>query len=100
MTTSMVPPALLPSLEVAVPLRVREMRCLCFERRAARAAEAASVIAEHGDDSLFRSKAKGATRRAFVALASAIALGAQQPGGITFVGRHWEAPPATREDRP
>lgn len=61
---------------------------------AARAAETADVIAEYGDritaPGNFTDPADRRDRgRAFAAMATAIALGAHQPGGITWAGHHW-----------
>jgi len=48
------------------------------------------MIAEHGDDILFRSKRKGATASAFNALAEGIAILSFAPGGVKVFGGHWE----------
>ena len=48
------------------------------------------MIAEHGDNILFRSVKKGETAAAFNALAEGIAILSFAPGGITFMGDHWE----------
>lgn len=49
------------------------------------------IIAEHGDDLLYKSKKPGETARYFNQLADAISVMAFQPGGITFFGEHYEA---------
>lgn len=87
-------PALLPMLELAVPLRILEVRGLSWELRKELAAEAEQEIASHGDNILFQGAKKGDTARAFVALATGLAVLALQPGGVTFAGRHWEDRPS------
>lgn len=49
------------------------------------------MIAEHGDNILYRAKRRGDTAAAFNALAEAIAILAFAPGGVTFLGEHYEA---------
>lgn len=69
------------------------MRELPWERRQAIARECAQEIASHGDALLYKTKEKGATARAFAALARGLAVGAFAPGGITFAKLHFEAEP-------
>jgi hypothetical protein len=87
-------PALMPVLELAVPLRILELRYGSWGVRKALAAEAEQTVAEHGDDLLFGGPTKGATARAFAALVTGLAVLALQPGGVSFAGRHWEARPS------
>lgn len=77
-------------LEVAVPMRIAEMRTLAEGDRQGLAAEAGQFIAEHGDDLMFRSK-KGRSAAAFSQLVTGLAALAFSPGGVTFAGMHWEA---------
>jgi len=84
-------PLLAVSLECAVPLRILEHRKTDPEERIKRARELANVVASHGDDILYRSKRRGESAAAFNALAEGIALLAYAPGGVTFLGAHWEA---------
>jgi hypothetical protein len=48
------------------------------------------IIASEGDLILYRSKKKGQTARAFNALCRLLAIGAFFPGGIKFMGMHFE----------
>jgi hypothetical protein len=83
------PPALLPALEVSVPLFIAELRGTSHWQRVSLAREDADQIAAHGDALMFRGTKKGQAARSFNALARGLAIGAYQPGGITFAGRHW-----------
>lgn len=76
------------SLQAAVPLWIDDMRGWDFERRARAAASCSQAIAEHGDDLMFGGRH---CKEAFNKLALGIACGAYQPGGITFLGDHYEA---------
>jgi hypothetical protein len=76
------------TLQAAVPLWMHAVRSWSFERRIQEAAKCADVIAAHGDDLMFGGKH---TADAFNKLALGIACAAYQPGGITFMGEHWEA---------
>jgi hypothetical protein len=75
-------------LQAAVPLWMHAVRTWSFERRAAAAAECAQIIAEHGDDLMYGGEH---TVEAFNKLALGLACAAYQPGGVTFMGDHWEA---------
>ena len=79
------------TLSAAVPLWIERVRGYSEERRLDRARECAQVIAEKGDRILFRGKKVGETAAAFNALAEGIACAAFQPGGLDFLGDHWEA---------
>jgi hypothetical protein len=109
---------LLLFLEAAVPLRAMEMSQWPPERRVQEAAAAADLIA-HGADVLFRPdgtlpESTAARLRAptvltltreqaaagikasgfrpaeiFNAIAKGLAIGALQPGGVTWFGQHW-----------
>jgi hypothetical protein len=75
------------SLEVAVPLRIFEIRDWTLKKRMEVARHCAEVVASHGDDLQFGGKH---TADAFNKLALGLAVMAYQPGGVTFMGRHWE----------
>lgn len=82
--------SLLPiALAAAVPLwiaRLRQRGCIDdLERRTA----LAHLLAEHGDDILYRSAKRGDTTRAFNALAESIAMLSFAPGGVNAFGTHW-----------
>lgn len=50
----------------------------------------ADIIAVHADAIIRRDPNHGAALT-FNAIARALAVGAYQPGGVTFAGQHWEA---------
>ena len=79
------------SLDTAVPLWVLRHKHRSFEELQLIARQASQVIAEHGDDILFRSARPGGSAYAFNALAEAIAILSFMPGGVTVFGRHWES---------
>jgi hypothetical protein len=79
------------SLAVAVPLWIDRYRDFCWEEGYRRAQICMQVCAEHGDDILYRTKGK--TADGFNRLAEGLAILASSPGGVTFAGQHWEAPP-------
>lgn len=71
-----------------------------MQRAYAEAGDLADAIAEHGDrltnSGSFRDPAHRAERaRVLSAMATCLALGAMQPGGVTWAGRHWCTDPAT-----
>jgi hypothetical protein len=78
------------SLEAAVPLWVLRVRSYTIAERDERLQYCGQMIAEHGDDILFRSKKKGGTAAAFNALAEGIAILSFAPGGVNVFGGHWE----------
>jgi hypothetical protein len=99
-------PAIVSTLEAAVPLWVWESRRLTADQRYARMKACAETVAHYGDQILYRSKGtrtrwtdgveipgSPGTAMAFNRLAEGIALGAYQPGGITVFGLHWCAGP-------
>jgi hypothetical protein len=81
------PPALLPCLALAVPLRIEELRAKPPAQRVELGRRCGELIAEHGDDLLFGGKF---AREAWMALVSGLAACAFAPGGVTFAGLHWE----------
>ena len=100
-------PAIVSTLEAAVPLWIWERRNWRPEHRIARAKHCGETVAHYGDQILYRSKARPpkweqgqkihdgspGTARAFNDLAEGIACAAYQPGGITVFGLHWCAGP-------
>lgn len=77
---------LLLTLEMAVPLTIAEVADWTFEQRQAAAREASAMVAHHGDHLLYGGRH---TAETFNALARGLAVGAYQPGGVTFAGAHW-----------
>jgi len=98
--------ALVPLLELAVPLWIHHWRGSTPFTRTSRAAYCGEMVGAHGDLLMFRSRpvpartldggtevdATPGTAELFDRLAEGIALGAFQPGGITMFGHHWEVP--------
>jgi hypothetical protein len=98
--------ALVPLLELAVPLWISHWRGSTPFTRTSRAAYCGEVVGEHGDVLMFRSRPVPArtleggiemeaipgTGEVFDRLAEGIALAAYQPGGIDLFGHHWEVP--------
>lgn len=56
----------------------------------ARAQELGQIVAEKGDVIQFKGKKPGESAFAFNALAEGLALLARCPGGVKFLGDHWE----------
>jgi hypothetical protein len=74
------------ALSAAVPLKIADLADYSPDARARLAVGCADAIAAHGDDLQYG----GADCvPAFAALARGLAVGAYQPGGITFAGTHW-----------
>lgn len=84
---------IMATLEVAVPLWIMRVRTWDEETRMSRGRIVGYILAEHGDDILFRGPKKGDTTRAFNAMAEGLAIAAFSPGGVTFFGRTWTAGP-------
>jgi hypothetical protein len=80
-------------LEVGVPLRMHEIKSRKgpHDFDLARCREFAPVLASKGDVLLFRSKNKGETGELMARLIDALAVLACVPGGVDFLGLHWEA---------
>lgn len=82
-------------LEGLVPLHMMRLnRPGEMSRARAEAQDLGDVIAEAGDrltaSGNFRSPSDRATRSQVLnAMATCLALGAHQPGGVTWVGAHW-----------
>jgi len=85
---------LLPlTLDVAVPLRIDEIRRRGGPTAAdlKKAQDYGITLASRGDRLLFRSKKKGETAELFNGLAHAVAVLAFLPGGVTLFDRTWSA---------
>lgn len=82
-------PGLLIALEAAVPLEIASVRNWSLEHRQIAAAEAGDAISGHGDALMFGSGKRGETAGVFTQLARGLAIGACNPGGVTFAGMHW-----------
>lgn len=76
-------------LAFLVPITIAEFRPLTVEARMVRAGEDSSNIA-HNADQLIRGQADRRSRKNSVlaSVARAMAIGAFNPGGITFLGVH------------
>jgi hypothetical protein len=83
---------LLTALQVAVPMRIMDLRALPPGARTNQirwwAEDAAGVIAARGDILQYGGK-RGKSAAAFDWLARGLAAAAFSPGGITFLGVHW-----------
>jgi hypothetical protein len=77
------------SLQMAVPLWAFELRARPADLLLARASgELADIVASKGD--VIQFKVKGETAKAFNALAEGLAILSFCPGGVTFMGDHYE----------
>lgn len=82
---------LIATLGAAVPLWIMRLERQPWSYIAQRAPECAQIVAEKGDIIQYRSKKEGESAKAFNALAEGIAICAFFPGGVTFMGLHFEA---------
>ena len=84
---------LLLVLEVGVPLRAHEIKSRGgpsdFDLQRCR--DFAPVLASKGDALQYASKKKGEAADLMAQLIDAVAVLACMPGGVTFLGQHWEA---------
>lgn len=78
---------LVETLRIAVPMWQHDVAAMDAVARAARGVELSQIVAEAGDQLLFKGPR---TREVFNALAEGIAIASYAPGGITFHGVHWE----------
>ena len=78
------------ALGAAVPLWVFKLRQQPWKVLSKRAHECAHIVAEKGDILQYRGKKPGETAAAFNALAEGLAILSFCPGGVTFLGEHWE----------
>jgi len=95
------------ALMASVPLFIEQLRDTTPDERVILGRDQAHIIAHSGDNILYRSKKRGETATAFNALARGLAIGAYQPGGVTFAGIHFctdhaacEAAERATDDRP
>lgn len=79
------------TLATAVPLWIMRLEQQPWSYIQERSKECAQIVAEKGDIIQYRSKKEGETAKAFNALAEGIAILAFAPGGVTFMGMHFEA---------
>jgi hypothetical protein len=87
------------TLSAAVPLWIEELKRKPIRHVLARAQACAQVVAEKGDVLQFRGK-RGESAAAFNGLAEGLACLAFAPGGVRFMGMHFEAvhPAAARQE--
>ena len=83
------------SLSAAVPLWIQELQGFTWAEILKMADEAATIIASQGDTLMY--KTKGKTRETFNQLAKGLAALSFAPGGVTFLGMHFEARHAAAE---
>ena len=79
------------SLSLAVPLCIERARRYTEQEFKKRAEVAGAIVAERGDLIQFRGGKRGRTAEAFNALAEGLALLSFRPGGVHFLGMHFEA---------
>jgi len=79
------------SLETAVPIWINELQEVPFEELMDRAKTCGWEVAEKADTLLYGSKKIGGTAEVFNRLAEGLAILSFVPGGVNFLGRHWEA---------
>lgn len=81
-------PALLPTLDFAVPLKILDLEHCSTHDLAVLTKQAVEQVAAHGDALMYRSE-RGAAAEAMKHLIRGLAALAYCPGGVTFAGRHW-----------
>ncbi len=79
------------ALSAAVPLWIAEFKHLPWSAVEAIARESGQAVASTGDVIQFKGRKKGESAKAFNHLARGLAALAFAPGGVTFLGDHWEA---------
>ena len=79
------------ALSAAVPLHIHELQGVDETEMVRIAHTCVDEVASRGDSLMFRSR-KGASAEAFNALARGLAILAHAPGGVEFLGQHWEVP--------
>jgi len=84
------PPHMAIALSAAIPLWVEELKRKPLADLIAEGPALAQVIGEKGDVAQFKSKKKGETADAFNTIARALAILSFMPGGVTFLGEHYE----------
>lgn len=78
------------SLQAAVPLWAQQHSQRSWDFIRERIPICVEVIASHGDNLLYRSKKKGETAEAFNRFAEGLAILSFAPGGVKFLGLHFE----------
>ena len=78
------------ALGAAIPLWVAELRKRPWSEIQAVVYECADIVTAKGDAILYRSKKKGETAVTFNALAKGLAALSFAPGGVTFLGDHYQ----------
>lgn len=78
------------TLALAVPLWIERLKTKPWSELAAKAKEAADVVASKGDIIQFKSKKKGETASAFNGLAEGLAILSFAPGGVKFLELHFQ----------
>lgn len=81
------------TLDLAVPLWIERFKERPWSELKERADACQEVIAHQADQVLFKTKAgkdQVGTAEAFNRLAEALAILSFVPGGVKFLGRHWE----------
>ena len=79
------------SLSAAVPLWIEQCKAIPLDLLMNRGREISQIIAEKGDIIQFRSKTQGETAKAFNALAEGLTIMSFVPGGVKFLGMHFES---------
>jgi hypothetical protein len=85
-------------LQVSVPMHALLLKDVPWNELLQKAKEAAQYIAEHGDALMFPTK--GVTAMAFNHLAKGLAILSMMPGGVDFMGMHFETPPPSESTKP
>lgn len=84
-------PLMAASLEVAVPLWQERVASLSADERLAKVGDISQMLAEKGDVLQYGGGKRGEAAACFNALAEGLAILSYCPGGVTFLGQHWEA---------
>lgn len=79
------------TLSLAVPLWQHKLKQVPWADLLERVAEAGKIIAERGDNLLYRSSVPGETANLFNRTAEAIAILSFLPGGVRIFGEHYIA---------
>lgn len=78
-------------LPMAVTMNIMDFKRLPWSQLQEIATYASQYVAEKGDNILFKGPKKGDTAKAFNELAKGIAVASFAPGGVKFLGMHFEA---------
>lgn len=77
-------------LMLAVPLWAMRCQRMPLNELIKKCGDISQVIGEKGDIILFKTKKEGESAKAFNRLAEGIAILSFVPGGVTFMGTHYE----------